>query len=158
MIDGPMRTIHEMVCGVIISCTVGKPEGDSVLFCEDEAMLLTLNTTSTNIWRQVVRFDGASSVLGLATTSGLFSVSGSCWLCSCSSSRKPVWESLDHLFWRDWQLWSSGQIGCFWCCVEGLIAEVINIVGCQVGLEEMKSVCNDFDVQAGVCHGSSIFE
>ena len=80
-IDEPMWAIHEM----IVSCAVSEPKGDPVLFCEDEAVLLTFNTTSANIWRQVVRVDGASSVLGLATAISLFSVKGSLCLCSWSS-------------------------------------------------------------------------
>ena len=120
-------------------------------------MLLTLDMASANIWRQVVRVDGASSVLGLATTIGLFRVSEFLWPCGCLSSRKPVWESLDHLFWCNWQLWTGDVSGCFWCDVKELVAEATDIFGCKVWFEA-ESIDIHFDDQAGICHGSSIFE
>ena len=96
-IDESVWTIHEVVCSMIVSSTVSKPGGDSVLLCEDETVLFALDVANTNTWRQVIWVDGASSVLGLAPTCSLVSVSGVLWSHCWSSSSESVQEGLDHL-------------------------------------------------------------
>ena len=73
LIDESVWTIHEVVCRAIIPSTVSEPEGDSVLFCGDKTVLSPLDVVITNICRQVIQVDGASSVLGLITTNSF------CW-------------------------------------------------------------------------------
>ena len=156
-IDEPVWTIHELVCRAIIASTVSKPEVDSVLFCEDETVLLASNMARANIWRQVVRVHCAPSVLGLASTISHVSGGGVLWPCQWLSSGKLVQEGLDCLFLRDWQLWIGGESGCLWCNVKGFLTEVIDIVGHKVWFE-VKPVDTDLDAQAGICCDSSIFK
>ena len=51
LVEKPVWTIHEVMCSAIVACAVGRTQRDPVLFCKDEAVLLSLNTTGMNIWR-----------------------------------------------------------------------------------------------------------
>ena len=86
LIDEPVWAIHEVVRRAIVACSVDEPEWDPVLFCEDKAVLLALNTMSANIWGQIAGIGGTPSVLVLAATTSCFDTKESLRLCCHLSS------------------------------------------------------------------------